>query len=123
MAGRVTDVHSMGGLCRFFFFNDTATTEIYTLSLHDALPIFELLRRDHPALVQRHGAPQVVRRALAVRDGGGDFRGALGRRLCLRASLADQRLEPRLLEHRDRVAARSEERRVGKECRSRWSPY
>ena len=27
----------------FFFFNDTATTEIYTLSLHDALPIFFLL--------------------------------------------------------------------------------
>src|SRR2546426_4072468 len=26
--------------CSFFFFNDTATTEIYTLSLHDALPIF-----------------------------------------------------------------------------------
>src|SRR3712207_8404280 len=26
-------------LCFFFFFNDTATTEIYTLSLHDALPI------------------------------------------------------------------------------------
>src|SRR2546429_1101684 len=25
----------------FFFFNDTATTEIYTLSLHDALPIFQ----------------------------------------------------------------------------------
>src|SRR3712207_7632889 len=25
-----------------FFFNDTATTEIYTLSLHDALPIYEL---------------------------------------------------------------------------------
>ena len=24
-----------------FFFNDTATTEIYTLSLHDALPIYE----------------------------------------------------------------------------------
>src|SRR5258708_24802672 len=30
----------------FFFFNDTATTEIYTLSLHDALPIFrEEIRR------------------------------------------------------------------------------
>src|SRR3712207_8685009 len=28
----------------FFFFNDTATTEIYTLSLHDALPISRLLR-------------------------------------------------------------------------------
>src|SRR5690349_857883 len=27
----------------FFFFNDTATTEIYTLSLHDALPIYSLL--------------------------------------------------------------------------------
>src|SRR6266850_2175888 len=26
---------------RFFFFNDTATTEIYTLSLHDALPIYQ----------------------------------------------------------------------------------
>src|SRR2546428_8362189 len=26
-------------VCFFFFFNDTATTEIYTLSLHDALPI------------------------------------------------------------------------------------
>jgi len=25
----------------FFFFNDTATTEIYTLSLHDALPILD----------------------------------------------------------------------------------
>ena len=32
-------------MCRIvvlvFFFNDTATTEIYTLSLHDALPIFQ----------------------------------------------------------------------------------
>src|SRR6478736_10484284 len=28
----------------FFFFNDTATTEIYTLSLHDALPISSTLR-------------------------------------------------------------------------------
>src|SRR3989449_6488424 len=27
----------------FFFFNDTATTEIYTLSLHDALPIYLVL--------------------------------------------------------------------------------
>src|SRR3712207_7640946 len=34
----------------FFFFNDTATTEIYTLSLHDALPIW---RSDHPDLRRR----------------------------------------------------------------------
>src|ERR1043166_3397425 len=33
-------------LCFFFFFvNDTATTEIYTLSLHDALPIYRRCRR------------------------------------------------------------------------------
>ena len=31
-----------GGVC--FFFNDTATTEIYTLSLHDALPILMYCR-------------------------------------------------------------------------------
>src|SRR3712207_8883394 len=29
----------------FFFFNDTATTEIYTLSLHDALPICRTVKR------------------------------------------------------------------------------
>ena len=29
----------------FFFFNDTATTEIYTLSLHDALPILDNLEK------------------------------------------------------------------------------
>src|SRR5256885_5776455 len=29
----------------FFFFNDTATTEIYTLSLHDALPIYDIVRK------------------------------------------------------------------------------
>src|SRR5256885_5714423 len=33
----------MSSSCAFFFFNDTATTEIYTLSLHDALPISEPL--------------------------------------------------------------------------------
>src|SRR3989441_10011708 len=37
----------------FFFFNDTATTEIYTLSLHDALPISE--RESDPiALTRRY---------------------------------------------------------------------
>ena len=35
-----------GGGWRVFFFNDTATTEIYTLSLHDALPIFTELIED-----------------------------------------------------------------------------
>src|SRR5215216_7905368 len=44
----------------FFFFNDTATTEIYTLSLHDALPIFHrgragTARRRVPPLRRRAG--------------------------------------------------------------------
>src|SRR5438132_13272153 len=39
----------------FFFFNDTATTEIYTLSLHDALPIsFDL--RQRPEVRREHHA-------------------------------------------------------------------
>src|SRR3712207_2993784 len=39
-----------------FFFNDTATTEIYTLSLHDALPILELHQEAgfHPIKVVQH---------------------------------------------------------------------
>src|SRR2546430_9101171 len=52
-------------LCRFFFFfNDTATTEIYTLSLHDALPISskraarrKRARRSH-ACDHRRGRPK-----------------------------------------------------------------
>src|SRR3989442_7277152 len=40
----------------FFFFNDTATTEIYTLSLHDALPIFpSRVWRRRPRGVRRGG--------------------------------------------------------------------
>src|SRR2546428_13119002 len=38
-----TYVHSKLATSLFFFFNDTATTEIYTLSLHDALPISDTL--------------------------------------------------------------------------------
>src|SRR2546426_7284356 len=52
----------------FFFFNDTATTEIYTLSLHDALPISLALQAaaDHHA-ADAKGAP--LRRLV-----GGDLR-------------------------------------------------
>src|SRR3712207_9269510 len=38
----------MSHFISLFFFNDTATTEIYTLSLHDALPIFAPARNIHP---------------------------------------------------------------------------
>src|SRR3712207_9069946 len=64
----------------FFFFNDTATTEIYTLSLHDALPILRRPRR-RP-------------------DGGGRRRAWRGRRTGLRS--------PRPRRHKRR-SARSEE--------------
>src|SRR3712207_1369930 len=43
----------------FFFFNDTATTEIYTLSLHDALPIYLDLIAD-PAHQRRPAGPVVL---------------------------------------------------------------
>src|SRR3712207_7406258 len=45
--------------CFFFFFNDTATTEIYTLSLHDALPISVLEPAAH-ALLAAVGEPVPV---------------------------------------------------------------
>src|SRR5258708_31455137 len=40
-----------------FFFNDTATTEIYTLSLHDALPIYSDDRFELRVSVRSHGRP------------------------------------------------------------------
>src|SRR2546426_11916643 len=46
----------------FFFFNDTATTEIYTLSLHDALPISEEHRARHPRDRQARPARRRARR-------------------------------------------------------------
>src|SRR5256885_11404972 len=42
----------LSSVSTFFFFNDTATTEIYTLSLHDALPIYHCGRQHlsvHPS--------------------------------------------------------------------------
>src|SRR2546427_3453207 len=48
-----------------FFFNDTATTEIYTLSLHDALPIYLPRRLEYDHLVRR-GRPH-VRQLLLLR--------------------------------------------------------
>src|SRR5262245_63987558 len=62
----------------FFFFNDPATTYIYTLSLHDALPIFRAIRDVHRAAagmdvdaargLRKEDVVGPDRRALAVRS-------------------------------------------------------
>src|SRR5256885_12876291 len=56
-----------------FFFNDTATTEIYTLSLHDALPISRPAAQGHAhgdhALRPRHGHSPAWRPAAAQPGG------------------------------------------------------
>src|SRR2546429_9226793 len=99
----------------FFFFNDTATTEIYTLSLHDALPI------SHFHVVGLGGKQQqgfVLRFPPETSDGavvGAAVYVAAQDRVRV-AGNAERSLQ-------GRIGLRSEERRVGKECRSRWSPY
>src|SRR2546422_7669281 len=47
----------------FFFFNDTATTEIYTLSLHDALPISAIRCRTSAGPVPRLWEPLAAKHA------------------------------------------------------------
>src|SRR3989449_11278214 len=103
----------------FFFFNDTATTEIYTLSLHDALPI----SRDRDA--RPSGEPLGGERGegAAARHAAAQHRRSVARGAHGALQLGDEHVEHRVLERPGQVWPRSEERRVGKECRSRWSPY
>src|SRR6266571_8534078 len=51
----------------FFFFNDTATTEIYTLSIHDALPIFSMAKLNL-SLAEEHLGPIQPRAAAYVEE-------------------------------------------------------
>src|SRR5256885_15035135 len=106
----------------FFFFNDTATTEIYTLSLHDALPIYLLAL----FLVQRRqkaveiAVPGAIGALVApVELHGAALHPAVGIAGGQILGIAEQQVQRRQLLR----LGRSEERRVGKECRSRWSPY
>src|SRR5258707_3421763 len=50
----------------FFFFNDTATTEIYTLSLHDALPISQVAVQRDVGVAQRGMVCKLLRKPLRV---------------------------------------------------------
>src|SRR2546422_3261794 len=139
----------------FFFFNDTATTEIYTLSLHDALPICVAWVTAKPSALSssrscswlatrpertifRIAACRWVFMAnnLAVDDatgddgkdgGGGRWRavedgGGKDRKISLLADFEGANLAVQA-QGAGALDRRSEERRVGKECRSRWSPY
>src|SRR3712207_9163421 len=106
----------------YFFFNDTATTEIYTLSLHDALPIFvthEALGQGSRLVLQKKGNLDVA------------FNTQAASKFCQIRNIYEDPNEwqfwlqsgydTRVRDWHEKV--RSEERRVGKECRSRWSPY
>src|SRR2546427_12969879 len=67
----------------FFFFNDTATTEIYTLSLHDALPICAL-----GITLAEHGADlSAGRLTIEPPDRPRDFRIASGPRVGITRSV------------------------------------
>src|SRR5436190_21309295 len=76
----------------FFFFTDTATTEIYTLSLHDALPIFA-------------GALRPARRAGAKRAARPRRRRISGGREAARRRVARRPADPR----RERIRGRAHE--------------
>src|SRR2546426_12819083 len=98
----------------FFFFNDTATTEIYTLSLHDALPISTPNAPSATDAVPWSSSTIEVTWTdnSAIEDG---FR--------VERSLDGGTSWATVSTTAANVTSRSEERRVGKECRSRWSPY
>src|SRR2546430_10753256 len=53
----------------FFFFNDTATTEIYTLSLHDALPIYPIKKDSHIVILRGNLAPEGAVAKISGKEG------------------------------------------------------
>src|SRR2546429_5744321 len=77
----------------FFFFNDTATTEIYTLSLHDALPICRSRRAVRRSRRARASAASPPRVAATRSPRGGDAALALAR---LRSEEHTSELQSRL---------------------------
>src|SRR6266536_6015926 len=85
----------------FFFFNDTATTEIYTLSLHDALPIRrgdQMTKPTAPEVYRHIVVPASIEKAFAVfTERFGDFKPAEHNLLAV--AIAETRFEPRVGGH------------------------
>src|ERR1039457_5647929 len=81
----------------FFFFNDTATTDIYTLSLHDALPIWLHCLGERTA---RGSRGRTYRRGTDTRfrHGGQECVGHPGARLCC-GSIVARAIEGRTVEY------------------------
>src|SRR5258708_23007127 len=126
----------------FFFFNDTATTEIYTLSLHDALPIYlehhvdvgalaaELLhevlhddRHEVVVLLGRDVRDDVAEEARVLAHPQGVLHLAEDD-LLARAAMFDDALEPRVLAHLEvpRVAPELLDELLGIHCRHASPP-
>jgi len=99
----------IGFLPAFFFFNDTATTEIYTLSLHDALPILPDLALETVSLGAKTAQLELHWNIAEVGD-------ELSLQLTYSTDLYDEPLIDRLLEHYDawlRAFAERPEARLG----------
>src|SRR2546427_8245574 len=94
--------------CCFFFFNDTATTEIYTLSLHDALPIS--LRYKESPTINRGATPDT---SYASAENGVQLQNALDEIMRILSRLDEQRIteQKALIEkERNRIADRKSTR-------------
>src|SRR5690554_7939491 len=107
------------GLLCFFFFNAPATTEIYTLSLHDALPIFFALDYDMNGNYISRLTMGDMYHDREINTGGGigefhiSYSENYGNVFYYGGSIGIRRVKY--------DENRSEERRVGKECRNRLS--
>src|SRR3712207_9114921 len=114
----------------FFFFNDTATTEIYTLSLHDALPISNIFSNTNENIDY---ISVNTNASIIVKENKHDVELAISDPTMKNSKFIDLTLNKNIknaisLDKGMSIVSnsnskRSEERRVGKECRSRWSPY
>src|SRR3712207_9200538 len=113
----------MCGFIFFFFFNDTATTEIYTLSLHDALPILRTPGWDSVEVLRSVLARAWSTEKLFLQTHVTGYEESVCFCAYRGELLESVRMRKRDLTEEGQTWARSEERRVGKECRSRWSPY